>query len=142
MNVKCETAKVMMMTDDGFLLLLSYLKILSRSVFLGWAFSVGMILVKNNGWWDSPFGLYICVLSFFHYSEYLVTSVISPSTLSLDSFLLNHSREYGVAALASWVEYGLESYLFPGMSLSLNAIINDVNSYILLLCCSLLFHLI
>jgi hypothetical protein len=44
--------------------------------------------------------------------------------------------------LASWVEYGLESYLFPGMSLSLNAIINDVNSYILLLCCSLLFHLI
>ena len=56
----------------------------------------------------------MCSLSFFHYSEYLVTAVINPRSLSLDSFLLNHSIEYTLAAVSSWVEFTVEKMLVPG----------------------------
>uniref|UniRef100_A0A663LZZ6 Protein-S-isoprenylcysteine O-methyltransferase n=1 Tax=Athene cunicularia TaxID=194338 RepID=A0A663LZZ6_ATHCN len=56
---------------------------------------------------------YMCSLSLFHYSEYLVTAINNPRSLSLDSFLLNHSFEYNLAALSSWVEFTLEKLLFP-----------------------------
>lgn len=57
---------------------------------------------------------YMCSLSLFHYSEYLVTAINNPRSLSLDSFLLNHSFEYNLAALSSWVEFTLEKLLLPG----------------------------
>lgn len=56
----------------------------------------------------------MCSLSLFHYSEYLVTAINNPRSLSLDSFLLNHSFEYNLAALSSWVEFTLEKLLVPG----------------------------
>uniref|UniRef100_A0A8D2M0B9 Protein-S-isoprenylcysteine O-methyltransferase n=1 Tax=Zonotrichia albicollis TaxID=44394 RepID=A0A8D2M0B9_ZONAL len=52
-------------------------------------------------------------LTLFHYSEYLVTAINNPRSLSLDSFLLNHSFEYNLAALSSWVEFTLEKLFFP-----------------------------
>jgi protein-S-isoprenylcysteine O-methyltransferase len=54
------------------------------------------------------------VMSIFHYSEFLVTALMNARTLTLDSFLLNHSREYKIAAVASWVEFMLERWLLPG----------------------------
>lgn len=59
---------------------------------------------------------YMCSLSFFHYSEYLVTAIINPHSLSLDSFLLNHSVEYTLAAVSSWVEFTVEKLTVPGWS--------------------------
>lgn len=56
----------------------------------------------------------MCSLSFFHYSEYLVTAIINPHSLSLDSFLLNHSVEYTLAAVSSWVEFVVEKLTVPG----------------------------
>lgn len=56
----------------------------------------------------------MCSLSFFHYSEYLVTAIINPHSLSLDSFLLNHSVEYTLAAVSSWVEFIVEKLIVPG----------------------------
>lgn len=56
----------------------------------------------------------MCSLSFFHYSEYLVTAIINPRSLSLDSFLLNHSVEYTLAAVSSWVEFIVEKLTVPG----------------------------
>lgn len=56
----------------------------------------------------------MCSLSFFHYSEYLVTAIINPHSLSLDSFLLNHSVEYTLAAVCSWVEFTVEKLTVPG----------------------------
>ncbi|PWA24240.1 hypothetical protein CCH79_00017905 [Gambusia affinis] len=56
---------------------------------------------------------YMCSLSFFHYSEYLVTAVINPRSLSLDSFLLNHSLEYTLAAVSSWLEFTVEKLTVP-----------------------------
>lgn len=62
-----------------------------------------------------PICRYMCSLTFFHYSEYLVTAIINPRSLSLDSFLLNHSIEYTVAALSSWMEFTVEKLLVPGL---------------------------
>jgi len=61
------------------------------------------------------FGFYAMAMSFFHFSEYLLTSIFNPHTLGIDSFLLNHSREYVIAAIASWVEYWLELYFLPSL---------------------------
>ena len=34
-------------------------------------------------------------------------------SLRPDSFLLNHSSAYWIAAMASWVEFLMEAFLFP-----------------------------
>ena len=60
------------------------------------------------------FGLYGVLLSLFHLSEFATIAYIKPRSLKPDSFLLNHSREYHVAAVASWIEFVVEALLFPG----------------------------
>ncbi|XP_076039926.1 isoprenylcysteine carboxylmethyltransferase ste14 [Oratosquilla oratoria] len=59
------------------------------------------------------FGWYMVVLTFFHYSEYFTTAIGNPSTLTLDSYLLNHSLAYGLAAVTSWCEFFIERWLVP-----------------------------
>ena len=63
--------------------------------------------------YSSTFGLYLSILSLFHFSEYVITSIINPRSLSLDSFLLNHSKEYGLAVILSVIEFNVESYFCP-----------------------------
>ncbi|KPP69760.1 protein-S-isoprenylcysteine O-methyltransferase-like [Scleropages formosus] len=87
-------------------------KVAVRACFLGFSFGCGLLISFGETTW-THFGWYMCSLSFFHYSEYLVTAIINPRSLSLDSFLLNHSVEYTVAALSSWVEFTVEKLLFP-----------------------------
>uniref|UniRef100_A0A8C0S549 Protein-S-isoprenylcysteine O-methyltransferase n=3 Tax=Caniformia TaxID=379584 RepID=A0A8C0S549_CANLF len=89
-----------------------YLQIAIRACFLGFVFGCGMLLSFSQSSWNH-FGWYMCSLSLFHYSEYLVTAVNNPKSLSLDSFLLNHSLEYTVAALSSWIEFTLENIFWP-----------------------------
>jgi protein-S-isoprenylcysteine O-methyltransferase len=36
----------------------------------------------------------------------------NPQNLSFDSYLVNHSLQYGLAALASWLEFWLEAWAF------------------------------
>ncbi|KAJ9577359.1 hypothetical protein L9F63_006039 [Diploptera punctata] len=86
-----------------------------RAGFLGLVFSVGLFVshLAPPSW--RVFGWYMCFMSFFHYSEYLMIALTNPRTLSLDSFILNHSMEYGVAAVASWAEFLIEHYFFPGL---------------------------
>ncbi|XP_036389543.1 protein-S-isoprenylcysteine O-methyltransferase [Megalops cyprinoides] len=83
-----------------------------RACFLGFAFGCGLLISFGQTTW-THFGWYMCSLCFFHYSEYLVTAIINPRSLSLDSFLLNHSVEYTVAAVSSWVEFTAEKLLIP-----------------------------
>ncbi|XP_038629639.1 protein-S-isoprenylcysteine O-methyltransferase isoform X1 [Scyliorhinus canicula] len=85
-----------------------------RACFLGFVCGCGLLLSFGGSSWQH-FGWYLCSLSIFHYSEYLVTAVINPKSLSLDSFLLNHSVEYKLAAMSSWVEFTIEKLLFPGL---------------------------
>uniref|UniRef100_UPI0035900A01 protein-S-isoprenylcysteine O-methyltransferase n=1 Tax=Myxine glutinosa TaxID=7769 RepID=UPI0035900A01 len=83
-----------------------------RACFLGFVCGCGLILSSSISSWRY-FGWYLCSLSFFHYSEYLVTAITNPRNLTLDSFLLNHSSEYKLAAISSWLEFSLESLFFP-----------------------------
>ena len=94
-------------------LVLPYNEIVKRSSFLGTVFGGTFVLWLNvdNPW--KVFFLYMMALSFFHFSEYLMTAMYNPHRLSLDSFLLNHSFEYKAAAVASWVEFFIEAFLLP-----------------------------
>jgi protein-S-isoprenylcysteine O-methyltransferase len=62
-----------------------------------------------------PFGIYGTFMSIFHYTEFLGIAMSNPQTLSPDSFILNHSVPYVVAAMASWLEFSLEVYFVPQM---------------------------
>ncbi|XP_067005318.2 protein-S-isoprenylcysteine O-methyltransferase [Anabrus simplex] len=86
-----------------------------RSAFLGLVFSIGIFVSVLAGPSWKVFGWYMCFMALFHYSEFLMIAITNPRTLSLDSFILNHSREYAVAAVASWLEFLIERWFFPGM---------------------------
>nr|CAG4642765.1 EOG090X0CFU [Evadne anonyx] len=90
-------------------------EVLWRSHLLGVLLAFGLSL---NIYYIKDFislGWYIMIMSFFHFSEFLVTSIIRPQTLSTDSFLLNHSKAYTLAALVSWFEYLVQFCCFPMM---------------------------
>lgn len=83
-----------------------------RSTFLGAAFIFGYFLSSfDDGL--AVFGQYLAILSFFHFSEFMAVAILNPRTLTIDSFILNHSVQYWVAAIASWVEWSLEYYFIP-----------------------------
>lgn len=52
-------------------------------------------------------------MSIFHYSEFLSIAYIQPKLVSVDSFVINHSLQYSIAAVTSWVEFLIEAYYFP-----------------------------
>lgn len=89
-------------------------KVVLCSHLLGVVIAVGVLVAWSPHPW-SYFGFYAAALGFFHVSEYILTSIYNPHTLSMDSFLINHSREYAIAAVGSWVEYWVELYFFPGL---------------------------
>ena len=95
-------------------LLLPTMQVILCSHGIGLVFGMGM-LMAFSGEQYVYFGLYAMSLAFFHQSEYVVTAIFNSHTLSVDSFLLNHSWEYGIAAISSWIEFWLEYYFFLGM---------------------------
>nr|CAG4650444.1 EOG090X0CFU [Sida crystallina] len=84
-----------------------------RAQLLGAIFMIGVLIIVEQLTLFSSLGWYICIMAFFHFSEFLVTSLIRPQNLSTDSFLLNHSKAYGIAALVSWLEYLVELCIIP-----------------------------
>nr|CAD7447197.1 unnamed protein product [Timema bartmani]CAD7460502.1 unnamed protein product [Timema tahoe] len=91
------------------------LQIAICSTFLGICNAVGVMLLCFSTLPWNIFGCYIFYLSFFHYSEFLAVALNKPDSVTVDSFLLNHSFEYGAAAFASWAEFLIEQWLFPGL---------------------------
>ncbi|KAK7486044.1 hypothetical protein BaRGS_00022653 [Batillaria attramentaria] len=102
------------------ILVLTYLRerdvyqVAVRAGNLGLAFAVGLLVSVSGCSW-SLFGWYLAALAFFHWSEYFTTAATNPRSLTLESFLLDHSREYQLAALASLTEFTLEWMILPGM---------------------------
>uniref|UniRef100_A0A915K185 Protein-S-isoprenylcysteine O-methyltransferase n=1 Tax=Romanomermis culicivorax TaxID=13658 RepID=A0A915K185_ROMCU len=92
----------------------NYWPIIWRSAFLGSIGAGGVYAVLNSSAHKS-IGVYAIILSFFHFSEYFCVAFSNPMTCSTDSFLLNHSLEYGAAVLASVIEYSLESFFVSGI---------------------------
>lgn len=90
-------------------------EIAARSAFLSLVFTFGAYLVWSADTHIKSFGVYLCFLSMFHYSEYMAIAVCNPKTLSTDSFVINHSLHYTLAAVSSWIEFFVESHFFPGL---------------------------
>lgn len=59
-----------------------------------------------------PFGVYINLITFFHFSEFFLTAIINSESLNLDSYLLQNGNPYYIALLVSWAEYFIEVYYF------------------------------
>ncbi|KAL0102150.1 hypothetical protein PUN28_018584 [Cardiocondyla obscurior] len=88
-----------------------------RALFLGYVFGIGILVSINASLSWQMFGVYMTVLATFHYSEFLAIAWSNPATLSIDSFILNHSVAYGVAACLSWVEFLIERHYFHEMKM-------------------------
>lgn len=96
----------------------SFCQVSIRSAFLGAAFATGVYIATfEDGL--RVFGLYTMCLSMFHFSEFMSVALTNPKTLTVDSFILNHSVQYGLAAVASWMEFAVEYNFFPGELLAL-----------------------
>jgi len=83
------------------------------------AYWLGCVFLTGIKFSNIPFGLYLSILSFFHFSEYVTTGLSNPQNLSYDSFLVNHSWQYGLAMLVSWLEYFAQLWLFPDIKHSI-----------------------
>jgi protein-S-isoprenylcysteine O-methyltransferase len=55
---------------------------------------------------------YMTLLCMFHLGEYFITALNQDDDLSDNSFVVNHSTSYTLAALASWFEYWIETILY------------------------------
>ena len=59
--------------------------------------------------------IYFLVLLTFHFMEFFTTAAFNPRTCTWESFLLNHSKSYVIAATASWVEFFIEFFACPSL---------------------------
>lgn len=96
-----------------------------RASLLGFLFGFGIVLAFGPPAW-THFGAYITVMSLFHYSEFLAIAWANPHTLSTDTFMLTHSAAYGVAAVASWIEFAVEAYYYPRLKDNLHVMVLGV----------------
>lgn len=83
------------------------------------AYCLGLVCLVGLQNISSQFGLYLAVLSTFHFSEFIVTGLGNPQNLSFDSYLVNHSTAYGLAMAASWLEHFTQLWLWPDLKLGL-----------------------
>ncbi|CAG0892788.1 unnamed protein product [Cyprideis torosa] len=89
---------------------------ITRPAFLGLMLVNAWTLLRFGGPLWTPFSVYALFLVLFHYSEYFFHCLIQPPRKDhLDSYLLNHSKAYGIALVVGWVEYGLEVYFMPSL---------------------------
>ena len=100
------------------ILLRHYILIWYGANFLGFILAAGVMLIYKSEH-HTYFGWYVILMSTFHYMEFLTTALTNPANLSVDSYLLNHSCQYGLAAIASWIEYALEYWAFGAMTTSI-----------------------
>lgn len=88
------------------------LQVAVRALFLGYVVGIGILVWINAPPTWKIFGIYMTVLASFHYSEFLAIAWTNSVSLSIDSFILNHSVAYGVAACLSWIEFLIERHYF------------------------------
>lgn len=64
--------------------------------------------------------VYFFLLCSFHFIEFFVTAYYQENNLSYESYVINHSSAYTIAAVTSWIEYWMEIYFF-GKTWKLNS---------------------
>ena len=56
--------------------------------------------------------LYCLLICVYHWLEFLICCYYHPNTANFDSFLVNQSTEFGIAMIASWIEFWVEVWFF------------------------------
>lgn len=89
-----------------------FFQISVKGFFLGLCSILGIkfYLSTNHSW--KIFGIYVAILSTFHFTEFLAIAFTNPNAVSTDTYIINHSLAYSLAAIASWTEYLFEKYFF------------------------------
>ncbi len=85
------------------------------AVWGGHLMALGLAFWTPGQLWLVRWALYVTSLALFHFMEFLSTALYKPETVTYDSFVINHSKEYTMAALAAWGEFWLELWLLPGL---------------------------
>lgn len=83
---------------------------MAHLIWLGFNFSsstAGSTLVK-------AWCVYFIALCFYHLSEFATTARYNAPLVTWESFLLDQSRAYQIAMLASWLEFWIEAAIMPG----------------------------
>lgn len=62
------------------------------------------------------FSRYTLIMSLFHFSEMFFIGITNNENLKVDSFLLNHSVQYWMAAISSWLEFGIKTLTMPWLN--------------------------
>eukprot|EP01100_Stratorugosa_tubuloviscum_P013221 TRINITY_DN6509_c3_g1_i1.p1 TRINITY_DN6509_c3_g1~~TRINITY_DN6509_c3_g1_i1.p1 ORF type:complete len:254 (-),score=94.22 TRINITY_DN6509_c3_g1_i1:111-872(-) len=80
-----------------------------NGVVIGILFGLGIgLLFFSNRFFD--LGIFLIFLSNFHFIEFLFAATYHPNTVSVDSFMFNHSTSFSIAMSAAFIEYFIESY--------------------------------
>jgi len=91
-----------------------------RSSLLTNTYVIGFMIANQEAYPSMiSFGYYLMCLSFFHLSEFVTTALYNQNEVTLDSFLLNHSWEYGLAMLVSWIEFFSEILIVSSIKTNL-----------------------
>ncbi|KAH9256071.1 hypothetical protein BASA81_005847 [Batrachochytrium salamandrivorans] len=61
----------------------------------------------------ASWSLYAMAMCIYHFLEFLTTAINHPGAANSDSFLLNHSKSFAAALVASWMEFWLGAWMFP-----------------------------
>lgn len=81
-----------------------------RAHWLTFLLTIGFIWSFSS----AAIGLFTVTLAIFHLSEFITVGLCCPRTLSLNSFLINHSTSYHAAIAIAYIEYFIEKfYLWP-----------------------------
>lgn len=90
-------------------------EIIKRAAILGLVFAFGLlVLMFASGHWRR-LGAYSTLMATFHYSEYMAIAWSNPKALNTDTFMLNHSAAYAIAAVSSWIEFAIEVYFWSAV---------------------------
>ncbi|GBG30518.1 Protein-S-isoprenylcysteine O-methyltransferase [Hondaea fermentalgiana] len=81
---------------------------------LAWSFSYSSSGATLTRAWCA----YFVALCFYHMSEFITTARYNAPIVAWESFLLNQSKAYQIALVASWVEFWLEVLVVPGLKSS------------------------
>ncbi|ORZ32253.1 protein-S-isoprenylcysteine O-methyltransferase [Catenaria anguillulae PL171] len=83
----------------------------------GVGFSILTMLGPRSDWFWM--GVFVTALAVFHIAEYLVTAMYNYPKLSLESFLIPHSKSYTAANTVAVVEYIVYLAWFPWITASI-----------------------
>ena len=84
-------------------------------------FAIGIFMTLGFSLLLTPMyqlGMFIISLSIYHYLEYLFWLFFHFDDISVDSFLINQSTEYGIAMTVAFVEFVVEYLLVSPLKLS------------------------